>query len=775
MDYQRLKFWHGLLGSAAFLSTAHASQALAMQAAPTENSSANETASGEDIVVTAQRREQKLQDISIAVTAQSGIQLREQNITVSQDIGRVAPSLSVTAFSAVGVVFNIRGISQNDYGDQQEPPVAVYQDDSYASSLVLSGFPIFDLNRVEVLRGPQGTLFGRNATGGAIQFLSNQPTDYLDGYAKLTYASFGTFKAEGAVSGPVSDGLMVRLAGQTSQGGNYFKSVIPNGQDLGGDNNFALRGIVKWVASPDVTASLMLRYLKGRRERNGSLISHIPSCPNAQFQGEFLPADQSCDFFGTPPGAAGTGYRNDAINPLRGGNPYRNAMNYPAYLNRDLFGSQLRVDAALGAVDLTSITDYQHAKKRYSEDSDGSPDDGAEYLASMKFDQVSQEFRASHSTDRNLLVLGAMGIYMNGRYHAFFNLPIYDYFPIVDFSVKTKSYAFFGQDEFKITDQIKVIGGLRYWHDTRKLDYVGSETGSGLYLAYNQGGLVYQLNGVDQPLTGVTISASDANKSFSGVTGRASIEFKPTEDLLIYSSYNRGSKSGGFTISSGTPSPSGVVDTLNSIGYKAEKIDSIEAGLKAKLMPRTTFNIAAYKYWYHDYQAFVQQGIAQSVRNLPAGAYGLEAELATNPLSGLTLRASASLIYSHVNDVTLPDGVTTVTHRLPQVAKFSGTLFGRYEAQLGAGTASIQADAQYKGASCFTVLCAPTDYEKSFTVVNMSVGYDIGNASVRGFVDNLTKKQYRVFSSDLSTLFGTALSMYGRPRTFGASIEYRFR
>ncbi|MGB7738532.1 MAG: TonB-dependent receptor plug domain-containing protein, partial [Steroidobacteraceae bacterium] len=152
----------------------------------------------EEIVVTAQRREENLQDVGIAVTALGGEMLTDLNITTATDITRAVPSLKMNAYSSSQVVFNIRGVSQNDYGDQQEPPVAVYQDDSYASSINVASFPIFDLARVEVLRGPQGTLFGRNATGGAIQFVSNKPTKDFEGYATATVGSYGQFIVEGA-------------------------------------------------------------------------------------------------------------------------------------------------------------------------------------------------------------------------------------------------------------------------------------------------------------------------------------------------------------------------------------------------------------------------------------------------------------------------------------------------------------------------------------------------------------------------------------------------
>jgi len=135
-----------------------------------------------EVVVTAQKREQNIQDVGIAVTPIGEDALKDLNITTATDIVRAVPSLKMNAYSSAQVVFNIRGVSQNDYGDQQEPPVAVYQDDSYSSSINLASFPVFDLARVEALRGPQGTLFGRIATGGAIQFISRRPTREFKGY-----------------------------------------------------------------------------------------------------------------------------------------------------------------------------------------------------------------------------------------------------------------------------------------------------------------------------------------------------------------------------------------------------------------------------------------------------------------------------------------------------------------------------------------------------------------------------------------------------------------
>ncbi|MEY4952634.1 MAG: hypothetical protein RL299_1058, partial [Pseudomonadota bacterium] len=152
---------------------------LAATAAMAQTAPEAEEAETPDIVVTAQRREQKLQDVGIAVSVLGKEELKNRSINSATDVVSAIPNLKYNAYSSSQVVFNMRGVSQNDYGDQQEPPVAVYQDDSYASSITTASFPVFDLARVEALRGPQGTLFGRNATGGAVQFVSSQPTSSL--------------------------------------------------------------------------------------------------------------------------------------------------------------------------------------------------------------------------------------------------------------------------------------------------------------------------------------------------------------------------------------------------------------------------------------------------------------------------------------------------------------------------------------------------------------------------------------------------------------------
>ncbi len=761
-----------------------------------------------DIVVTAQRREQRLQDVGIAVTVLNGAQLQNLNINNATDIVRAIPNLKFNAYSSSQVVFNIRGVSQNDYGDQQEPPVAVYQDDSYASSITTASFPIFDLARTEALRGPQGTLFGRNATGGAVQFISNQPTDALEGFLSGTYGRYNQTIIEGAISGPLTQQLKVRLAGIYDHDDGYIKNITPGQPDRGGNNHWALRGIAEWDPSSNFKARLTLRYAEADKERQAGIYTLAPACPNAQFQGEFLPANQVCSYWSTynnnVPGSVGNGYTNPSITPSQGGDPWKTAGTNPAYVDRKQFAATLRLTARLGTVDLVSISDYQHLSKFYIEGGDGDPElpyqpgvaldpfttgpcvapaqsitcyaSGTIFSQEAHTDQYTQELRASTTIGSNYLAVGAFGMIIDGKYKAKYATPFDQYDPGVAFTQRTESYAFFAQDEWKISEHIKLIGGLRYWHDHKVGNYHGVESISGLTVNFGRGGI----NFIDPTSTAdptlITVQPSAATPSYSGLTARAEIDWKLAPNTLAYASYNRGSKSGGFTFSTGTPFPSQIIDTLNNIPYRPETLDDYEIGLKTKIGPGIQLNLAAFYYDYHNYQAYVQVFSTQVVRNLPAKIKGIEADLTSHPVRGLTLQLSGALQDSEVNNVLLPDGATIVTHSLPQVPGFSGNALVRYEFDFAGGKASLQADSLYQGKTCFTVLCAPVEREAAYHVENLRIGFapNRGKIDVAVFVNNLFERAYRNYAFDGSLFWGDSLGVYAKPRTWGLSAKLRF-
>jgi iron complex outermembrane receptor protein len=772
-----------------------------------------EAPSATDIIVTAQKREQKLQDVGIAISVLSEDELRNRSITSATDVVSAIPNLKYNAYSSTQVVFNMRGVSQNDYGDQQEPPVAVYQDDSYASSITTAGFPVFDLARVEALRGPQGTLFGRNATGGAVQFISNQPTDTFEGYSSLTYGRYNQTIVEGAISGPLGGNLSARVAGIYNRDDGYIRNITPGEKDRGANNHWALRAIFALEPSDAFKAKLTLRYAQANKERQAGIYNYAPTCPNGQFQGEFMSPTDTCGYWGTT-GTAGPGYFNPSIAASQGGDPWATAGTGAAFVDRKLFGATLRIDAELGGLDLVSITDYQHLDKFYIESGDGQPElpyvegvtppasgpcpapaasvtcygSGTVFFQDANVNQITQELRLSHTSDRNFLTFGAFGMIIDGDYRAKYAVPFIAYDPQVNFTQRTESFAFFMQDEFQISDRIKLIGGLRYWNDHKEGDYTATQPLPlyALSLHFGPTGISYtDLTGTNTPGTwtygagpasGVTITPDAASPSFDGITARAEIDYKPSDDVLIYLSYNRGSKSGGFTFSTGTPFPTQLIDTLNNLAYQPETLNAYEVGMKSTLGPGTTFNLAAFHYDYRNYQAFVQVGFTQVVRNLPAKVSGIEADFTTRPAPGLTFQLSASYLNSEVKNVLLPDGVTLLSHDLPQAPDFSGSAMVRYEFDLAGGTASIQADGLFQSSMCFTVMCAPVEQEKGYAVGNARVGFTTADekVSVAVFVNNLFNRKYRVYAFDGSLYWGDTLGVYAKPRTWGINLRYNF-
>lgn len=791
------------LGAASALTLVLAAPSAAM-------AQASEDLGNGEIVVTAQKREQKLQDVGIAISVLGEDDLNNRTINTATDIVSAIPNLKYNAYSSSQVVFNMRGVSQNDYGDQQEPPVAVYQDDSYASSITTASFPIFDLARVEALRGPQGTLFGRNATGGAVQFISAQPTDSLDGYVRLTYGEYNQTIAEAAVSGPLSDALTVRLSGIFNRDDGYMQNITPGEKDRGANNHWALRGILAYEPTSTFKAKLTLRYAQADRERQAGVYNYAPACPNDQFQGEFLAPTATCSYWGVT-GTAGNGYFNPDIAASQGGSPWKTAGTGDAYVDRKMFGSTLRIDTQLAGIDLTSISDYQHLNKFYIESGNGPPEipyvenvtppatapcpapnskltcyaSGTVFFQGANVNQYSQELRLSKASDRNFLTFGAFGMIIDGNYRAKYATPFGGYDPSVRFSQRTKSFAVFAQDEYKLTDQVKLIGGLRYWRDKKEGDYRAVHVLPLYALSLNFGprGVSYtDLTGTNSPSSwtygqgksGVTITPDAATPSFSGLTARAQVDYKPSDRVLVYASYNRGSKSGGFTFSTGTPFPSQLVDTLNNLAYRPETLNDYEIGLKSTLAPGTTLNLAAFYYDYKNYQAFVQVGYTQVVRNLPAKVKGIEADFSARLAQGLTLQLSGAYQDSQVKDVLLPDGVTVVNNDLPQAPKFSGSATARYEFSLAGGTASVQADAIIQSKMCFTVMCAPVEREGGYAVANSRIGFTTADerVDVALFVNNLFNKAYRVYAFDGSLYWGDTLGVYAKPRTWGLSVRY---
>ena len=339
----------------------------------------------EEIVVTAQKREESLQDVAISVAAFSGRQLAELGLTHATDLVKQVPGLKVSgAGGGTVTAFSIRGVTQNDFASGQESPVAVYVDEAYISQSYVTSFSLFDLERAEVLRGPQGTLFGRNATGGLVHYISRKPSQEAGGYVDLQLGEDGRQRAEAAVGGGLGESVAGRLSVLREKDDGLIKNDIgPNTMQT---DNYAVRGQLLIEASPDVDVLLKAQYGKEKGPRGG-YAHHVA------LNGAFVQDPTATDFFG---------YRD------ADGDPFSVSQDFPAYYSAKVTDLLARIEWRIGDITVTSVSNYQKITHGYGEDADVSPNDVYNYEAANDVKQGSQELRAAWDTEstRNVVEIG---------------------------------------------------------------------------------------------------------------------------------------------------------------------------------------------------------------------------------------------------------------------------------------------------------------------------------------------------------------------------------
>jgi iron complex outermembrane receptor protein len=690
----------------------------------------------DEITVTVQRRAQSLQEIGTSVTAFTAEDVKEIGSNdLTSLVGRV-PGLQFNEYAPTVTVYNIRGVSQNDYADHLEAPIAIYVDDTYLASMSMANGQMFDVSGIEVARGPQGTLFGRNATGGLIHITTAKPTDTPDGYFTVTGGSYNQRSTEGAIGGPLSDGVRGRISFATNYNNGYVTNRI--GPDAGSANNYALR----LQLETDIGSNTkFLLNLHGNRDINEHATMYLWSAayPNAQGLGVLEAPDQN--YWGTCPGCDASGYRNPSSKP------YNQAYNSPIYYDRTLGGLTGTFTVSLPIGNLVSVTDYSHLIKQYAEDSDVSPNTVYTYVADQIFAQYSEEVRLSRDTASYDWTTGVFYLHIRSDDHArstyFPGGPTASYTPYVD---TTSSWAAYSQFEYRFTPKWSGILGARYSSDRKSEDY----------RLYVNGALTDRFN---------------ADKTFDGVSAKAELDYKPAPGVLMYASYNRGTKGGGFSAPNFPPiNPA-------QIPYDQEVLTDYEGGFKLTLLGgRAHFNANMFYYNYHNYQAFSFFGLVPSIKNQDAIIKGAEFELTAKPLRGLTAEFGLSLLTTELKDVVLPDLTTVANRTMPQAPHQSMNALLRYDHALGQGVASLETDWKHDSGQFFTSLNNPDEYAPPRTYGNFraTYGFPGGHFEVAAFVKNVTGKLYDVYRFDFSSI-GVAEHVFAPPRWYGLSFTYKLR
>jgi iron complex outermembrane receptor protein len=685
-----------------------------------------------EIVVTAQKREQNLQDVGTSVTAFDANSLQQLGLKDVTAVTGQVPGLQFNQYGATVTIYNLRGVSQNDFSDHQEAPVAVYADDAYIASTGALAGSLFDMQRVEVLRGPQGTLFGRNATGGLIQYISNQPTDTPDGYIDLSGGNFDHIDTEGAIGGPLTDTLSGRAAFAT----NYHKGYIANslGGRINDERQYAARLQLRWKLAENGEIRLKLHGVTNDNEVAGNY-SWAASAPDETGRGVFQPG--APDFF-------------RYINPST--NPFQQSEDRRGIFNRTVYGATVHAIWKTDAFTLTSVTDYLHVQKRYGEDSDVSPNPIFNYDVLYHYHQLSQELRLNGGTDAFRWVAGAYYLHYDSRDIGTTTLIEPIGVGKADFSLSTGSPSAFAQAEYDFTSQLTLIGGARYTYDDKKFDYT------------------YVCVDCPQTIHYVAPDFPQASRTFNIGTGKVELDYKPVGGTLLYASWNRGAKGGGWSAPT-----SGPVDPA-TLPYNMERLTSVELGFKSTFWDgRARLNGSVFHYDYKGYQGFFLNVATQVVENVDAKVKGGELEFAVVPVHGLNLQLGVSHLESIVPQVPTP-ARGLVPAEMPQAPHWTLNAVARYEWPLLGGIASVEGDTKWNSRQYLELINAPVDLQPSYAVINGRIGFGSEDSrwQVTAFVKNAADKWYRIYNLDLAGFIGVNQGVYAPPREYGLEFRYHF-
>jgi iron complex outermembrane receptor protein len=722
-------------------------------------------------------------------------------ITETTQITQQIPSLRVNAWSPNLTIFSLRGISQSNFTDNLEAPVAVYQDNAYIASMNAIAGQLFDIKRVEVLRGPQGTLFGRNATGGLIHYLSEDASsDEFNGYVQGEYGRFDSWSVEGAVGGQLAEGIRFRAAGRIEQADGYIKSrdtlapdgtlIAPgSGQDLGGKDGWAARVNLQFDLSPDATLSLWYKHAEDNNVATGGYV----------FENCVYLDNGYCD-------TNAAGLSDDQTGVINGvtaepASPWEHFGERPGRLDRVMNSYQGQLDWDFGAAQLTAITNYLTMDKQYVEDGDALPFQIVDVDTFVDFEQFSQELRLSGETETLKWQVGAY--YLDMKYdglHGVTGAPIIDLaiaenggfsVPTVDqfYKIKSKNWSLFAQGDIQFTDQLSLTLGGRYSKDNKSIDYLN---------------VLSDPTFAPQPDSVVLFTDADLAAAVPGVNrekyedwaARVSLNFQASPDTLLFASWNRGIKGGNWSLSSNI--------APEDFRHRPETLNSLEAGFKTALLGRSLrLNGTLFHYMYDDYQAFSLAGGVPHVFNSDAHSTGAELEAFWSPSRNFDAVFGATWQTSKVDSIPATDvqfgpelfpgapdtqyctnlgGVfrcdfpqkTIDGAELPNAPRFSFNYLLRYNFDAAGGNVAAQVDGVWYDDQFLEVTNGLGSQQKAYNVTNASLSYthDDSGASVTVWGRNVFDTAYRAYALNLGILGVT--SIYAPPATYGVTLRVPF-
>ena len=759
-----------------------------------------------DIVVTAQRRSESMQRVPIAVSAMDQTALEKVGFANPADVVAVVPSVQVQEiYGKFQPIFAIRGISQSAYTANQSSPVGVYADEAYIGESFLHGANFFDVERVEVLKGPQGTLYGKNTTGGAVNLISRKPTidDGVHGNVTAGYGNYKAVNLEGGLQGTLVPGkLAMRVAGFFNDD-EGFQRLVNIKQRAGDTHTWGVRGTV--VFKPVDDLEFVARYTHSETDQT----------PNQNRAAGFFPTGPGGSLvdisgYGRP---ASLGFRDFETN------------NDDQYVRIKYDLATLTSTLNLPAFDLVSVTSYHTSNKRMWIDIDG----GINPLADQDYDNktkaFSQDIRlvTTNSDKFNVILGGYYGYERNAQHNSHWLYrstlqPIIDvYTPLLgsgtanyiasfyqqfgffteDQTLTHRSLAAYGEVHWKATEKFGITAGLRYTRDKdgqvfynisrwsgRAAD--GTPTGPlGSYIPGNitagtaspvdaafDAGLTQYLNGPYTPASAPSLFVTN-----NRATGKITLDYKPVERVLIYATYSRGYRSGNYNAGLHY-----LYQLPNEGAYaKPESIDAYELGIKSEFADRRVrFNAALFQYDYTNQQFEDVQGISTVLVNAGKSRLrGVEAELLVAPARGLTFGLNGLYLDSEYKILSLKGGDFS-GNQLISAPKWSGTASVDYQ---GAITDEldgfIHADSSFRSRQWYSAFNGLAGYNNigqgAYALVNGRLGVQSDKGyQIALWAKNLLNKRFVSYAINIQSAYGMDYLMDGPPRTYGVELSYKF-
>lgn len=702
----------------------------------------------EEVIVTAQKREENVQTVPVAVTALSEETIRNATMIDINDVSRHAPGFTMSNYNPVQPQPFIRGVGSSPADAGSDTSVGVFIDGVYAGRAGGFRTDMFDMQRVEVLRGPQGTLFGRNVAGGALNMVSNAPSRDYAGSLELTGGDYDLWAAKGMLNGPLSDQLAGRLAFSLRERDGHTKNTV-TGNKVHDEDNKSVRGRLLWEATDNFSTLLSAEYAKD--DYNG------PSTRNYDGADPKVVLDNF-----------GIGFLADSLLPSSS-DLYKVEAADDGYADRELYNATLQMDWDITLGKVTAITGWRHNEFDSLDDLFGLAFDPASGLDPLlndrtdeESDQFSQELRITSTTDSLVWTAGLYYLKQEVDQLETFS-PLGS--PVsYDQSADTTSYAVFAQATLPLGEQWAVTAGARYSYDERDFELTtqGVEIGFGLLTPDPA-----------NPEAGAVPFDAEDDDSWSKVTPKISLEYTPNDELFAYLTWSQGYKSGGYN---------GVSTnyTAATSPFDEETVNNYEIGVKSDFFDnQMRLNVAAFYMDYEDLQVFVssfETAAGLFIDNAgEADIYGVEAEYFYSPTDNLDLTLTYAWLDAEIgeNEITTVEEGNTLT-RSPEHAASAAI---QYRIPVGSlGRLLLRADYAWQDKIYFQPEDPELSAQDSYGLLNLRAALQSNsNWDVALWVKNATDEDYRWHGFDSS--FGSDLAgsvIQGNPRMWGVTGRYQW-